>query len=503
MTMQEGVDGDGKQWWLGTPARLKQLTSENIGGFLTLSAMHKQYHEESLEETTETGEQLVIICSAMPSSTLNGQKYIVGNSKLSLSDTDGHEMMEEGLLATEDPFVPVSHMEPSGFPAPQAVVPILACLSRMTRAEKEDTSDDWYAKIHSDIAVFPRGDKLLQPVLFVIHTDELPPDNSEEHEIIGGTGHWEGAPNYQHGEQPVLAYATDKDPAEAEAKFAPYGKCFFVPPNHGIPLGLAIDPTKCRTVDQFKHLCQEFTGLPGEAYEWMEGNHLLALWLKGCEQSPSEMQTEMWLMSQVTDTWNAWKESPSLLAQQTFLHPELMLRYRILWDHLLHTLEPAWRDKLLLLGQNAQTIFNNSPELSSFHEPRVENMWYLAGLLNIKTTTWIKNFELGFQRRGLPDWLESFARVDITATTTAADISKLRIVSKQSQMKDNTPGTEPRRRRNIGELVAKVFQERFVATVGSPLQIKHSKQDNDPPTRTDGKEHRDTRAQQKHWCSIT
>ncbi|GKY97508.1 hypothetical protein MPSEU_000709000 [Mayamaea pseudoterrestris] len=487
MTMQEGLDGDGKHLWLGTPTRLKMLATENIGGILTLSSLRKQFSgagEPEADGSTLGHEQLAIICSAMPSGTALGQKYILEDTKLGHLVTNGPEMEPEGLSDADDPFAPTLALSPSGFDAPPAVNPILASLSRQTRAPLQATREEWFEEIKMDMAIFPRGDKLLQPVMLCIHEDELPDEASFEHEMIGGRGHWQGPPTYQYGETPVSAYATEQELQESTTKIVPFGRCFFLPPNHGMPVGLPFDPSVCATAGQLKAHCVAFTGVPGEVYDWMDDNLLLTVWLKGCRESANEMKTETWLMSQATSTWDAWKQKTSLLAQQTFHHPELMIRSRILWDHLVHTLEPNWRDKLLLLGQNAQTIFRNSPLIAKFHEPRMENMWYLAGLLNIKTSNWCKQFEINFLHQGLPTWLDRFARVDISATTSAADLAKLRIVTKAAHMENNTPGSAAttRSRIPIGDLVAHVFNDRFGAGVGSPLQLKQSDPDRNPPS---------------------
>ncbi|GKY95475.1 hypothetical protein MPSEU_000509100 [Mayamaea pseudoterrestris] len=460
MTKQEGLDGDGKHMWHGTPTRLKLLTTENIGGILTLSSLRKQYSgagAPGADETHPGKEQLVIICSAMPSGTALGEKYSLHDTKLGHSVTNGPEMDNEGLSDTDDPVEPTLLLSPSGFDAPQAMVPILASLSRQTRAPLQSTREEWFEEIKMDMAVFPRGDKMLQPVMLCIHEEELPDAGSFEHELIGGTGHWEGPPLYQYGEKPVLAYATDRELQHSTTKI---------------------------WAEQLKAHCIAFTGLPNEVYDWMDDNRLLTIWLKGCRESADDMKTETWIMSQVTATWEAWKEKSSLLAQQTFHHPELVIRSKILWDHLVHTLEPNWHDKLILLGQNAQTIFQNSPQMAKFHETRMENMWYLAGLLNIKTSNWCKQFEINFLRQGLPSWLDRFARVDISASTSAADLAKLRIVTKTSHMENNTPSSAAttRSRPPIGDLVAQVFNDWFSAGVGSPLQLKHNDPDRNPPS---------------------
>ncbi|GKY98498.1 hypothetical protein MPSEU_000806900 [Mayamaea pseudoterrestris] len=240
---------------------------------------------------------------------------------------------------------------------------------------------------------------------------------------------------------------------------APMGRCFFLPKNHGIPLAVAFQPEHCRSGAAFKNYCVEFTGLPEAVYQWMDDNPLLDMWLNGCY---------------VADTWTAWKGLESQAAFDTFRHPELVLRSRLLWDHLLHTLDGHWPDKLQQLGSHAMTIFDQSPDIAPFHSTRMDDMWYLPGLLNIKTQSWIKNFEIAFQKTDLPAWLNEFVRVDIAATLSVEGLAQLKILSKHTQAKELTPAhnTHAARRPPPTALLSAMIRDRFQSEATSPPQVK-------------------------------
>ncbi|GKZ01566.1 hypothetical protein MPSEU_001107100 [Mayamaea pseudoterrestris] len=149
-----------KQLWLGTPDRLHQLNVEDIGGILTLSVFQSQYlgTQPEQEDQLAAPEQTVIICSARPSGTKDGSKFLLHDNSNQPNIGDTQQQSDNRYM-------------PSGFAIPKAVNPILAIASCQTRATSDAKMEDWYNAIRADHILFPRGDELLQPVVLVFHSE--------------------------------------------------------------------------------------------------------------------------------------------------------------------------------------------------------------------------------------------------------------------------------------------------------------------------------------------
>ncbi|GKY91105.1 hypothetical protein MPSEU_000083300 [Mayamaea pseudoterrestris] len=153
---------------------------------------------------------------------------------------------------------------------------------------------------------------------------------------------------------------------------------------------------------------------------------------------------------------------------------ELVMRSRLLWDHLEATIGQNWTTKLRQLGTHAMTIFDQSPDIASFHTYHMEDMWYMVGLLNIKTQTWVKNFEIQFQKKNLPSWLEDYARLDIQASLSAESLATMKIETKEHLAGNMTPSSaaKGRKRPPPEDLLSGIFKDRFHSTSASPFQAK-------------------------------
>ncbi|GKY97595.1 hypothetical protein MPSEU_000717900 [Mayamaea pseudoterrestris] len=472
MSLSDEPAGGGQQLWLGTPARLRKLMQEDIGGILSLSTFQRQYHgnqQPDHEDPTAAAGQTVIVCSARPVGTKDGLKYSVQSEE---------EQLETPQEDGDAPLSVAPRYQPSGFPITPAINPVLATVARNSREDRTDTIDDWYTNIMEDMLIFPRGDKLLQPMVLLFHKDDAAPDDTPESTIIGGQGtlhaNMEEPMKYMHDEKAVLAYATNKELERDTTALAPMGRCFFLPKNHGIPLAVGFDPATCNTGKAFMEHCMDFTGHPAEVYAWMDSNPLLDLWLQTCLHSPNEMEVETCFMSQVADTWTDWKSIDSKASFDTFHLPELVMRSRLLWDHLEATIGQNWTTKLRQLGTHAMTIFDQSPDIASFHTYHMEDMWYMVGLLNIKTQTWVKNFEIQFQKKNLPSWLEDYARLDIQASLSAESLATMKIETKEHLAGNMTPSSaaKGRKRPPPEDLLSGIFKDRFHSTSASPFQAK-------------------------------
>ncbi|GKY95037.1 hypothetical protein MPSEU_000468000 [Mayamaea pseudoterrestris] len=104
MTKEDGLTVDGKHLLLGTPTRLKLLTTEHWWHFdtLILTQAFLGAGASGANETHPGNEQLGIICSAMPLGTALGEKHSLDNTKLSHLVTNGPEMDIEGLSDTDN-----------------------------------------------------------------------------------------------------------------------------------------------------------------------------------------------------------------------------------------------------------------------------------------------------------------------------------------------------------------------------------------------------------------
>ncbi|GKY94656.1 hypothetical protein MPSEU_000431000 [Mayamaea pseudoterrestris] len=462
MSLSDEPAGGGQQLWLGTPARLRKLTQEDIGGILSLSTFQRQYHgnqQPDHEDQTAAAGQTVIVCSERPWAQRTDSSTV---SSLRKKSWRRHRETRRRTIEC----------------CAARYQPILATVARNSREDRTDTIDDWYTNIMEDMLIFPRGDKLLQPMVLLFHKDDAAPDDTPESTIIGGQGtlhaNMEEPMKYMHDEKAVLAYATNKELERDTTALALMGRCFFLPKNHGIPLAVGFDPATCNTGKAFMAHCMDFTGHPAEVYAWMDSNPLLDLWLQTCFHSPKEMEVETCFMSQVADTWTDWKSIDSKASFDTFHLPELVMRSRLLWDHLEATIGQNWTTKLRQLGTHAMTIFDQSPDIASFHTYHMEDMWYMVGLLNIKTQTWVKNFEIQFQKKNLPSWLEDYARLDIQASLSAESLATMKIETKEHLAGNMTPSSaaKGRKRPPPEDLLSGIFKDRFHSTSASPFQAK-------------------------------
>jgi hypothetical protein len=254
-------DGYGSMLWNNSADSLAAWDKHEIGAMLTLTAL-----------TGPDGAEYVgLMASAFPSGTMDGVAY---------ATSDGNPSPDNN-----------NNLLPKNIPCPSHVIPVLASICRDSRESLSAGTDPlvWCNGLFSDTLVTLNGQKLTEPVLFLLGQAILPLEGTEELQLFGKLGGEDEPPSFTPGETPptmVKANAATKNMGK-QTNYLLGSRAFLLPiGNHGIPLGIPFDPASCINGETFAEACQAFTGLPNEAYDWMRNNNQLDPFLWAVENSP-------------------------------------------------------------------------------------------------------------------------------------------------------------------------------------------------------------------------
>jgi hypothetical protein len=245
----------------------------------------------------------------------------------------------------------------------------LASICRDSRESLSAGTDPlvWCNGLFSDTLVTLNGQKLTEPVLFLLGQAILPLEGTEELQLFGKLGGEDEPPSFTPGETPptmVKANAATKNMGK-QTNYLLGSRAFLLPiGNHGIPLGIPFDPAYCIHGETFADACQAFTGLPNEAYDWMRNNNQLDPFLWAVENSPQKMKVRMHFQGEIEDSWKTWKSTDSFDSRMTINQAESALNWKIHLDKWSHSGTKAMCDKWKAWIAHSMTVIKQSPDLA-------------------------------------------------------------------------------------------------------------------------------------------